>query len=130
MFGNHQGPKKTTIIREFYQNPCYNGLGETWSGSQVCKKLSGCPRNHTGESYLNLLRLHILPMCVGGFFLQQENAPPHGSQVCLAFLEEEVIFSLPGWPALSPDINIIIENVEKNTNDHLQKVSINTLGKL
>ena len=66
---------------------------------------------------------------MGEFFLQQENAPPHRSQVCLVFFEEEAVLSIPGWSALSPDINFI-ENVWKNTNDRLQKASINTLEKL
>ena len=43
VFGNHQGPKKTTISRISTKILSIMVWGEIWSGSQVCEKQSGSP---------------------------------------------------------------------------------------
>ena len=41
------------------------------------------------------------------FIFQQDNARPHISKHTLAFLEENGVKILDGWPPYSPDLNII-----------------------
>ena len=69
------------------------------------------------------------PKLGGGLFLQQDNAPPHRSQVCLGFFEEEGVLTLPNVSVMSPDINII-KNVWKVAKERSQKTSIDTLDEL
>ena len=85
--------------------------------------------NFTAESHVNLQRQHLLSMWGYDLFGQLDNAPPHRSQVYLAFIEKEGILTIPGWTAMSLGINII-ENVWKVIKDRLQKATIETLDEL
>lgn len=56
--------------------------------------------------YIEVMKRKILPLNCKKFVFQQDNAPSHVSKGSKAFFAKEEI-SLLGWPALSPDLNVI-----------------------
>jgi transposase len=62
------------------------------------------------KRYIQLLREFALPSVEADFgvdwLLQQDNAPAHASEATQIFLEEKGV-ELLGWPAKSPDLNVI-----------------------
>lgn len=65
----------------------------------------------TGESYVDILNEHLLPVISGYFhdqeyFFQQDNSSIHTSNVVKNFFNAQEIQTIQ-WPAYSPDLNII-----------------------
>lgn len=62
------------------------------------------------KKYCQVLNTFALPIITRefdhDFTLQQDNAPPHVSEYSMSFLEEKGV-TLLGWPARSPDMNVI-----------------------
>ena len=83
-----------------YQDACYHG---PW-----CNVVHMYAKNYPAvrKSYWQVVcesaASASTPNVGEGIFLQQDNAHPHRSQVCLAFLEKAM-----SWPAMSPNNNVI-----------------------
>jgi hypothetical protein len=65
-----------------------------------------CPPTVGSSSYKTAILTPSLPFLRGCWF-QQDNAPAHVSASTRAWLAHNRVKVLPGWPACSPDLNIV-----------------------
>ncbi len=61
----------------------------------------------TSRQYVDILQRHLLPIMGPDDIFQQGGAPAHAARFSKVFMEENGVALLPGWPAQSPDLNII-----------------------
>ena len=74
--------------------------------SDGSSRLIRCPDKVDSLSYQRDILTPSLPFIRGSWF-QQDNAPPHVSRSTLAWLARKRVKVLPGWPACSPDLNLV-----------------------
>ena len=75
-----------------------------YGGARDICKVDG---NIDSAKYQQILASHYIPNYKSGQIFQQDGAPCHTSGSTMKFLGGKKIKVLQGWPAQSPDINII-----------------------